>query len=78
MCYKKVFLHYYNKVSGTRKEMIINHHINKLLNLSPIYKSSDISKLQKLHGIEINAAKEENKYAFQVLHLEGEFLCMET
>lgn len=52
------------------KEMIINHHINKLLNLSSVYKSNDVSKLQKLHyDIEINVAKEENKYPFQVLHL---------
>lgn len=35
--------------------MIINRHMNKLLTLTPVFKSSNVSKLQKLHDdIEIN------------------------
>ncbi|GFR22320.1 uncharacterized protein TNCT_715371 [Trichonephila clavata] len=37
------------------KEVIINNHMNKLLNLLPVYKSNDIPKLKKLHSeIEVN------------------------
>ena len=32
-----------------QKDIIINDHVNKLLNLSPVYKSSDIFKLKKLY-----------------------------
>ena len=38
-----------------QKDVIINHHVNRFLNLSPIYKSSDIFRLKKLcDNIEIN------------------------
>lgn len=32
------------------KERIVNHHMKKLLNLSPVCKSSNIMKLQKTHN----------------------------
>lgn len=38
-----------------QKDIIINQHMNNLLNLSPVYKASDISGLKSLHNeIEIN------------------------
>ena len=38
-----------------QKDMIIDHHMNKLLNLSPIFKSCDIFRLKMSHdNIELN------------------------
>ncbi|XP_054706547.1 uncharacterized protein LOC129216358 [Uloborus diversus] len=57
-----------------KKDVIINSHMNKLLNLSPVYKITDIPKLKRIHNeIEVNVrclsalGLESNSYSAMLL-----------
>ncbi|XP_054706599.1 uncharacterized protein LOC129216409 [Uloborus diversus] len=57
-----------------QKDVIINSHMNKLLNLSPVYKITDIPKLKRIHNeIEVNVrclsalGLESNSYSSMLL-----------
>ncbi|XP_054716907.1 uncharacterized protein LOC129226330 [Uloborus diversus] len=57
-----------------QKDVIINSHVNKLLNLSPVYKITDIPKLKRIHNeIEVNVrclsalGLESNSYSSMLL-----------